>query len=81
MPFLADSSQHRASSPGSESDGENRLPVRSARGRLLRPFLRLMQGLGLETEATLPVRVYYKFDSGCWRNRHTRQLYKVYRCR
>ena len=81
MLFLADSSQHPTSSSGSKSDGENRLPVRPARGRFLRFFLWLMQGLGLETEATSHVRVYYKFDSGCWRNRHTRQLYKVYRCR
>jgi hypothetical protein len=29
----------------------------------------------------LPVRVFYKFDSGCWRSRSTHQLHKVYRCR
>lgn len=29
----------------------------------------------------LPVRVFYKFDSGGWRSRSTRQLHKVYRCR
>jgi hypothetical protein len=25
--------------------------------------------------------VFYKFDSGGWRSRSTRQLHKVYRCR
>jgi len=81
MLFLADSNRHTNSSPGSESEGGNRLPMRPARGQFRQLFLRLMQGLGLEAEATLPVRVYYKFDSGCWRNRQTRQLHKVYQCR
>jgi hypothetical protein len=31
--------------------------------------------------AALPVRVFYKFESGGWRCRSTRQLHKVYRCR
>lgn len=37
--------------------------------------------LGAQGEAALPVRVYYKFDSGAWRSRRTHQLRKVYRCR
>ncbi len=32
-------------------------------------------------QASLPVRVFYKFDSGAWRLGSTRQLHKVYRCR
>jgi hypothetical protein len=32
--------------------------------------------------ATVPVhRVFYRFESGGWRSRSTRQLDKVYRCR
>jgi hypothetical protein len=81
MLFHEGSNQHPTSSYGSQSDGENCQPAQPARGLLLRLFLWLWQGLGLDGHYTLPVRVYYKFDSGCWRNRSTRQLHKVYRCR
>jgi hypothetical protein len=36
---------------------------------------------GSDEGRALPVRVFYKFDSGGWRWRSTRQLQKVYRCR
>jgi hypothetical protein len=47
---------------------------------LLRILLWLLRGQ-LESSTALPVRVFYKFDSGCWRSRSTLQLHKVYRCR
>jgi len=36
---------------------------------------------GSDDRTPLPVRVFYKFDSGSWRCRSTHQLQKVYRCR
>ena len=81
MLFLADSSQHPTSSHRPWQTGEHRLPVQPIRGPLVRLLLRLLHELGTEVQAALPVRVYYKFDSGCWRNRSTRQLRKVNRCR
>ncbi len=50
-------------------------------GLLPRVLLHLLRLLEEELPASLPVRVYYKFDSGCWRCRNTRQLQKVYRCK
>jgi hypothetical protein len=47
---------------------------------LLRLVAWLLRGESDDREA-LPVRVFYKFDSGGWRSRSTRQLHKVYRCR
>jgi hypothetical protein len=37
--------------------------------------------LGNGSDQARPVRVFYKFESGGWRYRSTRQLEKVYRCR
>jgi len=49
------------------------------------PLLRLVLGLlraQPHDRATVPVhRVFYRFESGGWRSRSTRQLDKVYRCR
>ncbi len=47
---------------------------------LMRFVLWLLRG-DAEGRPGLPVRVFYKFDSGSWRCRSTRQLHKVYRCR
>jgi hypothetical protein len=77
----AGSSQHPTLLHGVQSDSENCVLAQPSRSLLLRLFLWLMQGLGLDAHNTLPVRVYYKFDSGSWRSRSTRQLQKVYACR
>jgi hypothetical protein len=45
---------------------------------LMRFVLWLLRG---NADGQIPVRVFYKFDSGRWRCRSTRQLHKVYRCR
>ena len=74
----ADSNQHPTLLHGVQSDSENCLLAQPSRNLLLRLFLWFMQGLGLEVHNMRPVRVYYKFDSGCWRSRSTRQLQKVY---
>jgi len=82
MPFLADSSHHHGSSSRKAGFvGEIRLSALAAAGLLLRLALWLLHTLGAEMGAPLPVRVYYKFDAGCWRSRMTLQLHKVYRCR
>jgi hypothetical protein len=47
---------------------------------LMRFVLWLLRG-DEDAHAGIPVRVFYKFDSGSWRSRSTRQLHKVYRCR
>ena len=47
----------------------------------LRLILWLVRLCGQDMGSAMPVRVYYKFDSGCWRSRNTLQLHKVYRCR
>jgi hypothetical protein len=47
---------------------------------LLRLVMWLLRG-DVDGRDGLPVRVFYKFDSGGWRSRSTRQLHKVYRCR
>jgi hypothetical protein len=47
---------------------------------LLRMLLWLLRN-GSEEGRALPVRVFYKFESGGWRHRSTRQLHKVYQCR
>ncbi len=48
---------------------------------LLLRFVLWLLGPEARFEAPLPVRVFYKFDSGRWRSRSTRQLRGVYRCR
>jgi hypothetical protein len=47
---------------------------------LLRMLLWLLRNGSDETRC-LPIRVFYKFESGGWRYRSTRQLHKVYQCR
>jgi hypothetical protein len=47
---------------------------------LMRFVMWLLRG-DADAHAGIPVRVFYKFDSGSWRSRSTRQLHKVYRCR
>jgi len=47
---------------------------------MLRFVFWLLRGDG-GAEDAIPIRVFYKFDSGGWRTRSTRQLQKVYRCR
>ncbi len=47
---------------------------------LMRFVLWLLRG-SADGHPRMPVRVFYKFDSGSWRCRSTRQLHKVYRCR
>jgi hypothetical protein len=47
---------------------------------LMRFVLWLLRG-DADGHPRMPVRVFYKFDSGSWRCRSTRQLQKVYRCR
>jgi hypothetical protein len=41
----------------------------------------LFQGLEFNRRTQEAVRIYYKFDTGRWQARRTRQLQKVYRCR
>ena len=60
-------------------DDSNRYLARP--GLLLRLTLWLLRTCGQDAGAAIPVRVHYKFDSGCWRSRNTLQLHKVYRCR
>jgi hypothetical protein len=48
--------------------------------RLVRFVLWLLR-TSSDEQAALPVRVFYKFDSGRWLSRSTHQLQKVYRCR
>ena len=50
-------------------------------GVLLRLTLWLVRMCGQSAGTAMPVRVHYKFDTGCWRSRNTLQLHKVYRCR
>jgi hypothetical protein len=78
MPSPAVSRDDLASYQDKSSNGEEPLALSSLLVRLL---LRLARGLGVEQYTPVPVRVYYKFDSGCWRSRNTQQLHKVYRCR
>lgn len=47
---------------------------------LMRFVLWVLRG-DADDQIGIPVRVFYKFDSGSWRSRSTRQLHKVYRCR
>jgi hypothetical protein len=81
MLFPADSSHTPDSSGQLWMSGEPCLPTLTAPGRLFRLLLWLVRTLGPEVTMPLPVRVHYKFDSGCWRTRNTLQLHKVYRCR
>ena len=55
--------------------------MRSDHSLLLRILTWLAQGLEIDQRVRIPVRVFYKFETGCWRVRSTRQLQKVYRCR
>ena len=77
MLFPADSNHH-LSSP-SRKLVHTRLPASA--GLLLRLVLWILRTLDAHVVTAMPVRVYYKFDSGCWRSRNTLQLHKVYRCR
>jgi len=82
MLFPADSNRHLPSSSRKIGfAGDVRLPELTGPRLLFRLMLWLLRTLGAEMGAALPVRVYYKFDSGCWRSRNTLQLHKVYRCR
>jgi hypothetical protein len=56
-------------------------PTRVEYGPLFRMLTWLLEGLDIDRRDRLPVRVFYKFETGCWRVRSTRQLQKVYRCR
>jgi len=69
----SDSPDHGEPSEGSEIGVE-------AAHSLLRLVAWFLRGEANDRDA-LPVRVFYKFDSGGWRTRSTRQLHKVYRCR
>ena len=80
MLFPADSNHH-LSSPSRKlvHAGNTRLPASA--GLLFRLVLWILRTLDAQVVTAMPVRVYYKFDSGCWRSRNTLQLHKVYRCR
>jgi len=81
MSSLADSSHRQDTSDQPWADGKIRLPTLAAPSRLFRLLLWFVRTLGPEAYTVMPMRVYYKFDSGCWRTRNTLQLHKVYRCR
>ena len=49
--------------------------------RLLRLVLGFLWAEPYDRVAVPARRVFYKFESGGWRSRSTRQLDKVYRCR
>lgn len=57
------------------------LPALPDPSLLFRLTLWLLRMSGQVMSPPVPVRVYYKFDSGRWRSRNTLQLHKVYRCR
>jgi hypothetical protein len=84
MPCHAGSNLH-SSVPSQEAAAE-RERHRSAAAReelsrtLMRFVLWVLRG-DVDDQVRIPVRVFYKFDSGSWRSRSTRQLHKVYRCR
>ena len=50
-------------------------------GRWARALARLLRLVEVEFSMPVPMRVFYKFDSGRWRTRSTRQLHRVYRCK
>jgi hypothetical protein len=81
MPSPAASRNRLAPCPSDDSSREWPGTPLARRSRVLRLLLRLARGLGTEECAAVPLRVYYKFDAGCWRSRNTQQLHKVYRCR
>jgi hypothetical protein len=81
MLFPAGSNYRLASSQSSASADEIGLPRLLGPGLLFRLTLWLLRVSGQYMSQPLPVRVYYKFDAGCWRSRNTLQLHKVYRCR
>jgi hypothetical protein len=81
MPSPAASRNHLASCHDDASAARQRWAPLAPSGRLHRLLLRVARGLSADESAPVPVRVYYKFDSGCWRSRNTQQLHKVYRCR
>ena len=63
-----------------ESTGDVRHLSTETAHTMLRFVFWLLRGDG-GAEGAIPIRVFYKFDSGGWRSRSTRQLQKVYRCR
>jgi|WetSurMetagenome_2_1015567.scaffolds.fasta_scaffold615959_2 hypothetical protein len=71
--------QPRVSPQEPRSDGDHAIAPETGQ-RLLRFMLWLLRA-DSEDPAALPIRVFYKFDSGAWRSRNTRQLQKGYRCR
>jgi hypothetical protein len=69
-------SQESSHDGGGSSEAETEIAH-----RLLRFVLGLLRA-EIHEPAAVPVhRVFYKFESGGWRSRSTRQLDKVYRCR
>ena len=81
MLFPGGSNHHLVSSQDAASADNRRLPALADPGLLFRLTLWLLRMSGQDMGQPLPVRVYYKFDAGCWRSRNTLQLHKVYRCR
>ena len=67
------------SSQESSCRGDDGMSAEVAHG-LLRFVLWLLRA-DSDGLTAVPVRVYYKFESGCWRSSSTRQLQRVYRCR
>jgi len=65
---------------GASNDDRASEPESENTHALLRFVLWLLRGQS-DDHAAPPVRVFYKFDSGCWRSRSTHQLHKVYLCR
>jgi hypothetical protein len=81
MLFPGGSSRHPFSSQNSASANDRGMAALADPGLLFRMTLWLLRMSGQAMGPALPVRVYYKFGSGCWRSRNTLQLRKVYRCR
>lgn len=81
MLFPGGSDRHLASSRDAASAAGRALPAPADPGLLYRLNLWLLRMTAAGLGQPLPVRVYYKFDSGRWRSRNTLQLHKVYRCR
>jgi hypothetical protein len=79
MRFLDGSSNDRSSH--NQTDSGDITPEEGPYGGWARAIARLLHMVEFETQPPTPVRVFYKFDSGRWRHRSTRQLHKVYRCK
>ena len=79
MRFLDDCNDVQASR--AETVGAEATQDEGPYGRWARAFARLLHMVAIEAHAPVQVRVFYKFDSGRWRHRSTRQLHKVYRCK